>query len=150
MDKFKKVNFNVSCDHYKDKLSFIRYPIDVESFENNLMEAKEHIPQLSCTVFILNVNELLEIKKYYRENFDIKVTTPSIVQSPSMLNVRHLPDSVKENLIEKYKNQNNCPFVTELYKDRSEDLFQKGLSYIKGLAEFRKMNVSKLWPEYFS
>ena len=150
VDKFKKVNFNVSCDHYKDKLSFIRYPIDVESFENNLMEAKEHITQLSCTVFILNVNELLEIKKYYRENFDIKVTTPSIVQSPSMLNVRHLPDSVKENLIEKYKNQNNCPFVTELYKDRSEDYFQKGLSYVKRLAEFREMNVSKLWPEYFS
>jgi hypothetical protein len=150
IDKFKHVTFSVSCDHYKDKLGFIRYPIDVESFENNLMRGHKNISQLSCTVFILNVNELVGIKKYYRENFNIKVDAPSIVQSPSMLNVRHLPDSVKENLIEEYKNQNNCPFVTELYKDRSEDLFQKGLSYVKRLAEFREMNVSKLWPEYFS
>jgi len=150
IDKFKHVTFSVSCDHYKDKLGFIRYPIDVESFENNLMEGHKNVSQISCTVFMLNVNELVGIKKYYRENFNIIVDTPSIVQKPSMLNVRHLPDIVKENLIEKYKNQNNCPFVTELYKDRSEDLFQKGLSYIKGLAEFRKMNVSKLWPEYFS
>ena len=150
IDKFKRVNFSVSCDHYKDKLGFIRYPIDVESFENNLMEAHKNVSKLSCTVFILNVNDIMEIKKYYSENFNIKVETPSIVHYPKMLNVRHLPDIIKENLIDKYKNQDNCPFVTELYKDRSEHLFQKGLSYIKRLAEFRKMNVSKLWPEYFS
>ena len=150
IDKFKHVTFSVSCDHYKDKLGFIRYPIDVESFENNLMEAHKNVSQLSCTVFILNVNDIMEIKKYYSENFNIKVKTPSLVHYPQMLNVRHLPDIIKENLIEKYKNQDNSLFVTELYKDREEDLFQKGMSYIKRLAEFRKMNVSKLWPEYFS
>lgn len=150
IDKFKRVTFSVSCDHYKDKLGFIRYPIDVESFENNLMEAYKNVSQLSSTVNILNVNDIMEIKKYYSENFNITVYTPSYVLYPRMLNVRHLPDIVKENLIEKYKNQDDCPFVTELYKDRSEYIFQKGLSYIKRLAEFRKMNVSKLWPEYFS
>ena len=150
IDKFKRVYFSVSCDHYKDKLGFIRYPIDVESFENNLMEAYKNVSQLSSTVNILNVNDIMEIKKYYSENFNITVYTPSYVLYPRMLNVRHLPDIVKENLIEKYKNQDDCPFVTELYKDRSEYIFQKGLSYIKRLAEFRKMNVSKLWPEYFS
>ena len=149
VDKFKKVNFNVSCDHYKDKLSFIRYPIDVESFENNLMEAKEHIGELSCTVFILNVADVIEIKNYYRENFDIKVKTPSTVHSPMILNVRHLPDDIKNSLIEKYSNlDGGGNFITELHKTRNNAQFRKGLIYLWGMALHRKMDIKKLWPEF--
>ena len=148
VDKFKKVNFNVSCDHYKDKLSFIRYPIDVESFENNLMEAHENVSKLSCTVFILNVNDIFEIKNYYHEKFDIKVETPSLVHYPQMLNVRHLPDVMKEKLIKRYDKKEGALFLTELYKDREEAQFQTGLFYIKELSSFRKMDISKLWPEF--
>ena len=150
VDKFKKVNFNVSCDHYKDKLSFIRYPIDVESFEDNLIEAKEHIGKLSCTVFILNVADVIEIKNYYRENFDIKLETPSTVHYPMMLNVRHLPDDIKNSLIEKYSNlDGGGNFITELHKTRDSAEFQKGLFYLWGMASHRKMDIKKLWPEFF-
>ncbi len=33
LEKYNKVRLNVSCDHIKDKLNFIRYPIDVNLFE---------------------------------------------------------------------------------------------------------------------
>ena len=141
--------FLFSCSASYEKLSKESFNPPT-SLSKHLMEAYKNVSQLSSTVNILNVNDIMEIKKYYNENFNITVYTPSYVLYPRMLNVRHLPDIVKENLIEKYKNQDDCPFVTELYKDRSEYIFQKGLSYIKRLAEFRKMNVSKLWPEYFS
>ena len=132
----------------QDKLSFIRYPIDVESFENNLMEAHENVSKLSCTVFILNVNDIFEIKNYYHEKFDIKVETPSLVHYPQMLNVRHLPDVMKEKLIKRYDKKEGALFLTELYKDREEAQFQTGLFYIKELSSFRKMDISKLWPEF--
>lgn len=151
IDKFKRVNFSVSCDHYKDKLSFIRYPIDVESFENNLMVAHKYINKLSCTVFILNVADIIEIKNYYRENFDIEVRTPSAVHSPMMLNVRHLPDDIKNSLIEKYSNLDGVGnFLTELYKTRDNAQFQKGLLYLQRMATHRKMDIKKLWPEYLN
>ena len=40
-DKFEEINLGVSCDHYGEKLKWIRYPIDVEEFESNISEALE-------------------------------------------------------------------------------------------------------------
>ena len=112
------------------------------------MEAKEHVGKLSCTVFILNVNDIFDMKSYYHENFDIKLETSALVRHPEMLNVRHLPDNMKEKLIKKYDKKEEALFLTELYKDRNETIFQNGLYYIKKLSSFRKMDVSKLWSEF--
>ena len=65
--KFDRTTFAVSCDHYQDKLAFIRYPIDVEEWEYNVRYlkhmAKQHpqkfrMSQLKGTVSILNVEDL--------------------------------------------------------------------------------------------
>ena len=40
-------------------------------------------------------------------------------------------------------------FITELHKTRDSAEFQKGLFYLWGMASHRKMNIKKLWPEFF-
>ena len=67
-----------------------------------------------------------------------------------MLNVRHLPDDIKNSLIEKYSNlDGGGNFITELHKTRDSAEFQKGLFYLWGMASHRKMDIKKLWPEFF-
>ena len=71
--KFKNLQLEVSCDHYIEKLKWIRYPIDVDTFEENLYRMKPYIDCIMCTVSILNVFELKDIEEYYMDNFGIKV-----------------------------------------------------------------------------
>ncbi len=102
LEKFTNVGIKVSCDHYLDKLKWIRYPIDVDEFEDNVFQYRKYC-KISPTISVLNVNELDDINKYYQENFKIRVfyDTASIVNSPfSLTPVNHYNYL---NLQKKYK-----------------------------------------------
>ena len=63
VNKFKDVYFGISCDHYGEKLGYIRYPIDVKQFEANLRETEDiKNKAINCTVSILNVEDIMQIK----------------------------------------------------------------------------------------
>lgn len=150
INKFKKVNFGVSCDHYNQKLRFMRYPIDVDKFENNLMSLNKYIKNLSCTVQILNIFDLVEIKEYYKKNFGLKLNTQSYVKSPKIMSIRNLPDNIKIELKNKYKKEFdniNSVFLYEFDKSSDIDMLQKGKNYLNSLSHFRKIEWKTLWPE---
>ena len=66
-----------------------------------------------------------------------------------MLNVRHLPDDIKNSLIEKYSNlDGGGNFITELHKTRDSAEFQKGLFYLWGMASHRKMDIKNIIVNY--
>ena len=101
--KFKKVSFNVSCDHYGIKESWIRYPIDITSFENNLKRYREYISQIQVTVGMLNGTDLIEIRDYYNSNFELNVDFTNLVFSPTKnhsVSIRSFPKEHKLLLIE--------------------------------------------------
>jgi len=62
VDKFRYLRLGVSADHYQNKESWIRYPVDIKKFEANLREAKPIIKQINCSVSLLNVFDLIEIR----------------------------------------------------------------------------------------
>lgn len=144
VDKFQHVNFGVSCDHYGKKLEWIRYPINVEQFEHNIITAKEHISNLNCTVSILNVFDIFEIKAYYMNKFNINITFDNIVRGPNMLSIKNLPNEIKDKLIKEYSMYNYV--VSELKKPRVEEQFQKGLAYCQRLSDHRNFQFRDLWP----
>ena len=144
VDKFKNVHIGVSCDHFGDKLKWIRYPIDVKEFEDNLKEAGHLVNYLNCTVSILNVFDILEIQKYYRNNFNLLVTFHNIARGPQMLSICNLPYNIKQELIEKYK---DFPFVVDELKKPSWGLYEKGLEYCQKLSDHRGFQFRELWPE---
>lgn len=153
LEKFKSAVFNISCDHYGDKLSWIRYPIDVQQFEDNIRYFQNNTPKnmkinrLNCTVSILNVEDLDAIKDYYRHNFDLDVNFNNIVNTPYYLNIKNHPR--KKELIEKYRsNPEYSQAIVRLERPAVMDQWNYGIDYIKKLDDHRKTQFEKLWPNY--
>jgi len=144
VDKFKRVIFGISCDHYGDKLKWIRYPIDVKEFESNLKEAGDIVNKINCTVSILNVFDLYEIRDYYKDNFNINVTFTNIARGPKILSICNLEQNIKDKLIEKYK---DLPYVVDELRKPSWGLYQQGLDYCQQLSDHRGFQFRDLWPE---
>ena len=144
VSRFKRVMLGVSCDHFGDKLAWMRYPIDVQTFEANLQTAKSIISNINVTVSLLNIDKLDEIRDYYR---DFNVTFTGIVCNPTMLSVRNLPDHLKQQYKQKYKQHLNV--VQELDQPAIEGDLQKGLDYCRKLNSQRNINFDLLFDEFF-
>jgi organic radical activating enzyme len=141
--KFKEVTLAVSCDHYGDKLAWIRYPIDVKKFESNLKLYREWINFLHCTASILNINDYDDIIKYYKDHFDLKLKFCSIVYGPSFLTPRN--SNNKKELIESFKD-NEIILAKELENEPHESDQEKMKQYLSELNDIRKIDVFELWP----
>ncbi len=150
MNRFKNVHWIISCDHYGDKLQYIRYPINVKQFENNLSDTKDFINKfLQVTVSLLNIEDLIQIKEYYKNKYNINTTFGSIVNTPIILSVRNLPEKKKEKLINLYKDKDEFNFVVSELKQPGNSIdLQGGIEYMTRLSKYRNIDHTKLWPEY--
>ena len=148
VDKFKHISLGVSADHIQDKEAWIRYPKDVKYWESNLMEAKHLIKQINCSVSLLNVFDLHEIRDYNWNNFGIKTTFMNIVRGPQFLSIRNLDQKDKDMLIEKYKDIDDGKYVqNELLQLKKYDL-KLMRDYCDKLSKHRNFDWRKLWPEF--
>ena len=147
VDRYKDAKLNVSCDNIGEKLAFQRHPIDVDEFENNLMSYNKHIHKIQCSVSLLNVFDLNEIYKYYKENFYVDVSTNSYVVGPAILSVKNLKSDVKSALIEKYKHMkaHDTLFFNELKKSSRKSMKDMTVKYLDKLSKFRNTDWRKIW-----
>lgn len=147
-DKFKEVHFSVSCDHYKDKLKWIRYPIDVELFEKNIKEMKDNDISfnIAVTASILNIDDIDDIEKYYN-NMGIDCTFFSCVVNPRILSICNLPEQIKKTYIKKYSKSNKDFIINELMRP-SWNLLDDGLRYCDDLSKNRNFNFRELWKDW--
>lgn len=150
-DKFGKVYFGISCDHFGDKLKWIRYPISVDDFENNLKEFKaanieSYQSHLNCTVSILNIDDLEEIYEYYKNKYNMETTFHNVVTGPQVLSIKNLPEKLKEKYKKKYI---KLPFVVdELTKQGSDKSYDEGIEYCDKLSQHRGFNFRSLWKDW--
>ena len=142
-NKFKDVFLGISCDHYGDKLEFIRWPIDVKKFESNLEYIKRegYAHSINVTVSILNIDDLQDIQKHYGN-----VSFHAVVNTPRMLSISNLPKSLKKDYLWKYRNYDEI-IKSELMKDSNE--LDKCWSYLDDLSVYRKINWRPLWEEFY-
>tara|TARA_Y100000592_G_scaffold27439_1_gene43575 strand:- start:6163 stop:7320 length:1158 start_codon:yes stop_codon:yes gene_type:complete len=157
-DKFKHINWGVSCDHFQDKLSWIRYPVNVEKFEKNLKEIIDanFYTYLNCTISLLNVFDLIEINRYYRDKFNVEVNFNSIVKTPNFLSIRHLPKDIKIKLLKMLdvplvdrRGINKFQLVkTQLKLDGDTSNLEKAFKYMDKLSKNRNFDWRKLWPDF--
>ncbi len=157
-DKFKSVYWGVSCDHFEKKLSWIRYPIDVEQFEKNLKEMLDSgfNANISCTISILNVFDLIDINNYYRHKFGANVNFNSIVTTPDFLSIKHLPVDVKQKLLKQldvplYDKRGLSKFQlvkTELVLEGDTTKLQTAYDYMDKLSKNRNFDWRTLWPDF--
>lgn len=141
--RFNHVDLGVSCDHFGEQLKWIRYPINLTMFENNLKEAHEQrlVSSINVTVSLLNIDKLFEIQDYYHEH---KVNF-NVVSNPDMLSVKNIPLREKEMWIERYK---DIPIVVqELRKEGDLPTLMKGIEYCHKLNKGRNADMNKLFPQ---
>jgi len=145
-DQFKDVHFGVSCDHFGEKLEYIRYPIDYKQFEENLRLIVDNFKQcLNVTVGILNIEDLDEIQEYY-ENLGANVTFYNVVNKPKALSIRNLPEHLKEKYRKKYPQHGQV--IAELNKPKfSEDWYELFTDYMDKLYAHRKLDWRKIFEK---
>jgi len=136
--RFKSLQMNVSCDHFGKKLEWIRYPIDVKQFEKNLVDAKDLLSGIACTVGLLNVKDLLEIDSYYKDKFDIDVNFDNVVVNPSMLSCKHTKN--KDELLERYSDNKFKIVRSEMTKEYDEQEYQQAMNYCLSLSKHRNID----------
>ncbi len=142
--KYEEVKFSVSCDHFGEKLAFMRYPLDIEEFENNLLIVYKYIESINCTVQLLNIMDLEEIEDYYWDKFDLKTQFRNYVKAPQYMSIKHLPRKMKNELIEKWSKRESCWFVRELKEYGNEKTLERGLEYLDKLSKFRGNRCSNM------
>lgn len=143
-EKFKTVRFGISCDHFGEKLEYIRYPIDHKQFEENLKFIIENFPHsINGTVGLLNIDELDEIEEYYK-NLGAKMNFNNIVSTPRALSIRNLPDDLKEKYRQKYPQ--HTLVIAELNKPKHTEKWYEHMSeYMDKLYAHRKLDWRKMF-----
>lgn len=141
IQKFKRIDLGVSCDHYGDKLAWIRYPIDVKKFEENLYSMANNVISINVTPSILNIDSLDEIVDYYS---DFNINYDNVVVNPKILSIKNLPKNIKEKYIIKYLRYENV--VNELRKESDANELAQGLQYCRNLNSQRNTNLHLLFP----
>lgn len=146
--KFKFVYLGISCDHYGDRLSFIRHPIDVKQFEKNLAEIRDNdfTHCINITASILNIDELDSIRKYY-EIMGLNTRVHAVV-SNSIHSICNLPESMKEEYIDRYWPQDMPLVVAELECKREPYKLQYGMKNLDDLAKHRNIDWRSMWSGF--
>jgi organic radical activating enzyme len=144
-NKFKKVWLGISCDHYGDKLRFIRYPIDVEKFEKHLKEVRDRNLDhcINITASILNIDDLPVIVKYY-ENMGMKTRIHAVVQK-GIHSICNLPQTLKDEYIDEYWKYRWDLVVSELECSGNLEELVMGLQNVDELAIHRSVQWRKLF-----
>jgi len=157
--KFPNLTLIVSCDHYGDKLAWLRYPIKVDKFEDNLRRAKElsKYMAIACTISRLNVPDMREIYEYYRDNFDIGVGY-NTVHYPPHLSAKQLSHEQKAIVIGRLKdwihdivNIRNTTGATEIIPRRryqAPDDINSLKDIIKVISEPADPNLNEAFYDY--
>ncbi|MAD25233.1 MAG: hypothetical protein CMO44_13775 [Verrucomicrobiales bacterium] len=146
--KFKELRLGVSADHIQRKESWMRYPKDVKKFENNLREAKSIIKQINCSVSLLNVFDLFEIRDYYWDNFGIKTTFMNIVRGPEYLSIKNLNQRDKDMLMKKYENIDDGMYIKNELSLKPTHNLDVMKNYCDRLSKHRNFNWRELWNEF--
>ena len=149
-DKFKNFYIGVSVDHFGEKLSFMRYPIDRKKFESNLYELSESGNirfNINCTVSLLNIAEIHDIESYYENNFKLRYSVDfnNVVRGPRYLSIRNLPQTMKNEYIEKYK---EYPYILAELKKPVYHSIDKFMTYCDKLSLHRSFDWRPLWKDF--
>lgn len=154
IDKFKSNSFAISIDGIDKRGEWIRNGLKFNEFIENLRIMKQSAEriQLAFTASNLSILYATEMYDYFTFEEGIEpVMDENIVTSPRMLDPRHLPDYLKEKLINDFENHAHSHqfkgLIQTLKHPRSDSKHRQGMKYIKTLNDFRKTNVGELFPE---
>ena len=155
IDYFKDILVTASMDGLYEQAEWVRYGLNWNEFIENLETIRSYDNvsfNMNFTASMLSVFQVTDFYDFFILEHGIKPhVDDNIVFSPNFLNMKHLPNDIKERLIANiqshaYPNAFKG-IVSVLKEERDEEAFQLAMTYIKILNDFRMTNVGKLFPE---
>jgi len=142
---FKSVEFKISMDSIGKYNNYIRRNSDYEKIWANFERVREagHPYLVWPTISTLSVLRYKELENHLKKMNVIYQY--NMVTDPDHLNVRHLPDKIKDRLI--YQLSDSKDIVEALLAERDEYKFQQTMCYIRNLDKKYNTNVFDLFPE---
>jgi MoaA/NifB/PqqE/SkfB family radical SAM enzyme len=157
--KFFKVVLNLSVDGINDQFEYLRYPAKWDKFLSNL-DAYQHLAavwrnisiSVSCTVSALNIYYTDEIWKFFHDR-DIHVGF-NILHRPDHLNMRILPDAVKQQISDKLRStgtpaQNLIDMLNSPIQNSEKHLLDFWV-FTEGYDDLRGESYAETFPEMFN
>lgn len=154
---FKIVKINVSIDGIGELLNYIRYPAQWNEVQKNLEKILSLKSQgyridlgVHVTVQMYNALDIHTIFQHFKETYNI-VPYLNVLNHPHCLNIRTLPDSLKEKVTD------NCRDIHELnevllYMNRESwfgNCFTSFTKYTQQLDKLRNQKFSLVVPAFF-
>ena len=145
MKEFDAVSLNISIDSVGEYDEYIRKNGNTKVVDANIKKLKNYSNvgiNISNTVSMLSVLHHVQfINKY--SSFP---THFFVLTKPTYLNIKHLPDKIKERLLKEIDHDN---IVNMLKQQRDDKEFQKAVKYCLELDLLykRKKGLFTLWPE---
>lgn len=154
---FKRVQLNCSIDAVGERDRYIRYPSNWRKVEENfdkLSKLDNVNIQIHCTVQALNIcvlNELFDFAASRQLAGDQVYL--NILNHPSCLNVRVLPQELKDQSAETLSAYTDWPKVNDVLKYmQAEEWYEKHwdefVAYNKKTDELQKMDLLSTCPEF--
>jgi len=107
---FKKLEFFISCDGYKEDYNKIRLWGDWKIFKNNFLEVlkfKSSMSNISISINIVvqidNISQITDLY-YFFEKLWVDYINLLLLNQPAHFDIRILPDNFREKKLEKIKN----------------------------------------------
>lgn len=155
--KFKRVQLNCSIDAVGERDRYIRYPSSWKKVEENFdaLNALDNVNiQIHCTVQALNIFVLDELLDFAESrNLEGDQVYLNILNHPACLNIRVLPNLLKEKVCTKLLPYQHWPKVMDTLKymqaeDWYEERWQEFVNYTLKTDELQGMNLLDVCPEF--
>jgi len=159
LHNFKSANIGISIDSGNHQhLEYIRHGVDVEKlFENlkkyqQLTQEYKHISlNICCTVSIYNIWYLDEIlNELSKFGLDVGL---NFVYGPEQYDLRHLPQSIKNQLIRKFSQNSRLSKATSLLKHTipgCDIYWPKFCKEVEILDQIRNQRFKEVFPDYYA
>lgn len=148
LEKFKYVEVMFSIDDIGKRFEYIRHPAIWEILENNfynMLKTKLNV-SICFTLSIYNILYFDEFINWFNTlNLSQDKLFINILHSPIYLKPSSLPNSVKNRLLEKYKDSNYNFITKSLYTSGD---WQKFKEYTKSLDKIRNENFIEIFDKF--
>ncbi len=157
---FKAITINASIDGIGAVNDYIRHPSQWETVHGNLKKLfelkKQGLPlgiYIHITVQMYNILRLHESIRFFKDNFGLE-SYLNILNHPYCLNIRTLPDLLKEKVIFNLSPLSFIISVDEVIKYLNQEslynkYYKEFLDYTKTLDRLREESFEKIAPEFF-
>lgn len=147
LKKFKHAQITISVDDIGPRLEYARNGAKWDTIQRNILEYKNNIrTYIYRTVNNYNIWHLEDLDNWAEEN-NVQIST-GILHEPDFLSIRNLHDIVKDEIYEKYKDNEIYSTVLNFMMQESENKMYEFCRETKKLDTLRIEKFQSVFPEW--